>query len=165
MIFPIVALGPDVGRCAEPDRECLDYVLNEEDFTTCTSWDLKFGSREGMLLADSAGRYWRIERVKDLGVTRRFLESVLRFLLQQSVHRIAQELIEQDALSFTALKERICASVQANRDRWRDDETIAGEDGPLRDEQELLDELQSRVRDAATIPQVINALYDQDLPG
>jgi hypothetical protein len=165
LTFPVLGLGPDVGRGAEPGRECPEYFLDEEDFTTCTSWDLKFGSRLGMLLADSAGRYWRIERVEDLGVIRGFWERVLRFLLQQSVHRVAQELVEQKPLSFAALKERVCASIAANPDRWRDDEAIAGEDGPPRDEQELLEELQARVRNGATVPQVINALYDENLPG
>lgn len=56
-----------------------------------------------------------------------------------------------------------CASITANPDRWRDDEAIAGEDGPPRDEQEMLDELQAGVRKAETLPQLINALYDEDL--
>jgi hypothetical protein len=165
LTFPVVALGPDVGRLAIPGRTCVEYFLNEDEFSTCTSWDLKFGSREGMFLADSAGRYWRIERVQDLGVTRGFWERVLRFLLQQSVHRISQELVEEGTLPFAELQDRICASIAANPDRWRDDEAIAGEDGPPRDEQEMLDELQAAVRKAETVPQIINAIYEEDLPG
>lgn len=164
LTFPVLALGPDVGRWAEPGREIVDYFMNEDDFTTCTSWDLTFGSRQGMLLADGTGRYWRIERVKDLGVTRGFWERVLRFLLQQSVHRIAQELVEQEPLSFADLKERVCASIAANPDRWRDDEAVAGEDGSPRDMREMLGELQAGVRKAGTLPQLINALYDEGLP-
>jgi hypothetical protein len=143
----------------------LDYFLSEDDFSTCTSWDLKFGSRQGMLLADSAGRYWRIERVQDLGVTRGFWERVLRFLLQQSVHRISQEIVEEKTLLFAELQDRVCASIAANPDSWRDDEAIASEDGPPHDEQEMLDELQAAVRKAETVTQVINALYEEDLPG
>jgi len=58
-----------------------------------------------------------------------------------------------------------CASIEANPDDWRDDEAIAGEDGPPREEQEMLDELQEAVRTAQTLPQLINALYREELPG
>ncbi|WP_374572167.1 hypothetical protein [Phenylobacterium sp.] len=165
LAFPVLAFAPDVGRHAMPGRERLDYFLDEEGFSTCTSWDLEYGSRQGMLLADCAGRCWRIVRVEDLGVTRGFWERVLRFLLQQSVHRISQEIVEEPALSLVDLKERVCASIAANPDDWRDDEVIAGEAGPPRDEQELLGELQAAVRKAETLPQLINALYNEDLPG
>jgi len=162
--FPILALGRDVGRNSMPGRERLEYFLNEEDFSTCDSWDLKYGARQGMFLADSGGRFWRIIRVEDLGVTRGFWERVLRFLLQQSLHRISQEIVEEPALSFDELREQVCASVAANPDRWRDDEAIAGEDGPPRDELEMLEELQAGVRKAETVPQIINALYEEHLP-
>ena len=85
-------------------------------------------------------------------------------LLQQSVHRISQEIVEERKLLFAELQERICASIAANPDSWRDDEAIAGEDGPPRDEQEMLDDLQAAVRKARTVTQVINALYEEDLP-
>jgi len=44
------------------------------------------------------------------------------------------------------VKERAVASVRANPDDGRDDEAIAGEAGPPRDEEELLDELEAAVR-------------------
>jgi hypothetical protein len=165
LVFPVLCFGPDVGRFAVDGREVLDWLANEEDFSTCMSWDLKHGARQSMLLADSAGRSWRIVRVEDLGVVGGFFERILRFLLQQSVHRISQELVEEAPLSLVDLKERVCISVAANPDSWRDDEAIAGEDGPPRDELEMLDELQAAVRKAETLPQVINALYAVHLPG
>ena len=161
--FPVLAIGPDVGRDAIAGRERLDWFLDEEDFSTCTSWDLKVGARQGMLLADSAGRCWRIVRVLDLGVTRGFWERALRFVLQQSVHRISQEIVEEVPCLLSELKERVCVSIAANPDSWRDDEAIAGENGPPRDEQEMLDELQAAVRQARTLPQVINVLYGEHL--
>jgi hypothetical protein len=161
--FPVLAFGRDVGRHVIAGRERLEWFADEEDFATCTSWDLKVGSRQDMFLADSAGRCWRIARVQDLGVTRGFAERALRFVLQQSVHRISQEIVEEPALPLRELKERVCASVAANPDDWRDDEEIAGEDGPLRDELEMLDELQAAVRKAETLGQVINVLFGQRL--
>lgn len=165
LAFPVLAFGSDVGRHSVPGRERLDYFLGEEGFSTCTSWDLKYGARQGMVLADCAGRCWRIVRVEDLGVTRGPCERVLRFLLQQSVHRISQEIVEEAALSLHDLKERVCASIEADRDRWRGDEAVVGEDGELRGDQEILDELMAAVRRAETLPQVINALYEEHLPG
>jgi hypothetical protein len=164
LVFPALAFGPDVGRRSVAGRQRLDYFLGQDDFSTCTSWELKHGAREGMLLADSAGRYWRVVRVEDLGVTRGPWERVLRFLLQQSAHRISQEIVEEAALSLQDLRERVCASIEADRDRWRGDEAVVGEDGELRGDQEILDELQARVRKADTVPQVINALYEENLP-
>jgi hypothetical protein len=162
--FPALALGPDVGRNSIPERKRLEYFLDEEDFSTCTSWDLKRGARQGMFLADCAGRFWRVVQVDDLGVTRGFWERALRFLLQQSVHRISQQIVEEPILSIRELKEWVCASVAANPDSWRDDEAIAGEDGPPRDEMEMLEELQASVRKAETVPQIIRALYGEQLP-
>jgi len=163
--FPVLAFGRDVGRNAFLGRERLDYFLDEEDFSTCTAWDLKHGARQGMLLADSAGRCWRVVHVGDLGVTRGWWERILRLLLQQSVHRISQEIVEEFALSLQDLRERVCASIAADADRWRGDDAIVDEAGEVRDDQEILDELKAAVRKAESVPQMINALYDENLPG
>jgi hypothetical protein len=163
--FPALAFCRDVGRYAVPGRECLTWFLDAEDFSTCTSWELKHCERLGMVLADSGGRCWKVLAVADLGVVRPFWERVFRFLMRQSVHRIDQELTEVEPLTLEQLKERVCASIEANPDDWRDDEAIAGEAGPPREEQELLDELQMAARNAQTLPQLINALYREDLPG
>jgi len=164
-VFPVLTFGPDVGRYAVEGREVLDWLVNEEDFSTCMSWDLKHGARQGMLLADNAGRCWRIVSVKDLGVVGGFWVRVLRLLVQQSVHRISQQVVEEPALSLRDVKERVCASIEADRDRWRGDDAIVDEDGELRNDQEILDELMAAVRRAETLPQVINALYEEHLPG
>lgn len=65
-------------------------------------------------------------------------------------------------MSLSEVKERVCASIRANPDDWRDDEAIAGEAGPPRDEEELLEEMQAAVRAAETLPQLISALYDEE---
>ena len=66
---------------------------------------------------------------------------------------------------FNPAKTVTAASIQANPDDWRDDEAIAGEAGPPRDEQELLDELKASVRAAASLPQIINAIFSEELEG
>jgi hypothetical protein len=108
---------------------------------------------------------WKVVGVIDLGVVGPFWERLLRFLVQQSVHRIDQQVEAIEPMTLEQVKDRVAASIQANPDDWRDDEAIAGEVGPPREEQELLDELKASVRDAASLPQLINALFDEELEG
>jgi len=161
--FPALGFRRDVGREPVPGRELVTWFLDLEDFSTCTTWSLSRGERLGMVLVDHDCRCWRVVAVKDLGVTRSLWERVFRFLMRQSLHRIDQELITQAPLTLAQVKDRVCASIQANPDDWRDDEAIAGEAGPPRDEQEMLDERQAAVRRAQSLPQVINALYGEEL--
>ena len=163
--FPVISICRTVGPYARPDEEHVTFFLGEADFAVCTSWDLKFHARVDMFLADSAGRCWRIVKVHDLGATGSLLERIILSLLQQRRHRVSCELDELEAIPLSALKARVCAAIAGNPDPWRDDEAIAGEDGPPRDEQEMLDELQDKVRKAQSVPQIINALYDENLPG
>lgn len=148
-----------------PGRERLTWFLDAEDFSTCTSWALKHEERLGMVLVDSAARCWKVLVVADLGVVRQFWARLFRFLVRQSVHRLDQEMAEIEPLTLEQVKDRVTASIRANPDDWRDDEVIAGEAGPPRDEQELLDELEDAVRRAASLPQLINALYEEGLEG
>lgn len=161
--FPALAFRRDVGRHAIAGRERLTWFCDDEDFSTCTSWKLRQGERLGMVLVDRDLRCWKVLGVVDLGVIRPFWERVLRLLARQSLHRIDQEVAEIEPMSLEQVKARILASIQANPDDWRDDEMIAGESGPPRDEQDLLDELADAVRAAASMPQIINALYGESL--
>lgn len=148
-----------------PGRERLTWFLDADDFSTCTSWELKHGERLGMVLVGPNLRCWKVLGVVDLGVVRPLWERVFRFLVQQSVHRIDQQIVEIEPVTLEQVKARAIASIQANPDDWRDDEAIAGEAGPPRDEQDLLDELAAAVRAAASVPQIINALYGERLEG
>lgn len=163
--FPALAFHRDVGRYAVPGRERLTWFLDADDFSTCTSWELKHGERLGMVLVGPNLRCWKVLGVVDLGVVRPLWERVFRFLVQQSVHRIDQQIVEIEPVTLEQVKARAIASIQANPDDWRDDEAIAGEAGPPRDEQDLLDELAAAVRAAASVPQIINALYGERLEG
>jgi hypothetical protein len=46
----------------------------------------------------------------------------------------------------------------------RDDGALAGEDGPPRDEQEMLDELKTEVRRVQSVAEIIKALWPSSLP-
>lgn len=165
LIFPALAFCRDVGPHSEAGREKLDYFLSSEDFSTCTSWDLQHGSRLGMALVGPDLQCWKVVGVIDQGVVGPFWERVFRFLVQQSVHRIDQQVEAIDPMTLDQVKNRVAASIQANPDDWRDDEAIAGEAGPPREEQELLDELVASVRAAASLPQIINVLSSEQLEG
>jgi hypothetical protein len=165
LTFPVLAFRRDVGRHATAGRERLTWFRDAEDFSTCTSWELSQGERLGMVLVGRDLRSWKVVGVVDLGVARPFGERVLRFVVGQSVHRIEQEIAEIESMTLKQLKARATSSIQANPDDWRDDEAIAGEAGPPRDEQELLDELAATVRAAPSVPQIINALYGEQLEG
>ncbi len=108
---------------------------------------------------------WKVVGVIDQGVVGPFWERVFRFLVQQSVHRIDQQIEVIDPMTLNQVKDRVAASIQANPDDWRDDEAIAGEAGPPRGEQELLDELEASVRAAGSVPQIINVLFSEQLEG
>ena len=163
--FPALAFHRQAGRYAKAGRESLTWFLDAEDFSTCTSWVLKYGERLGMVLVDSDLRCWRVIGLVDLGVTRPFWERTLRFLVQQSVHRIDQQIVEIEPMTLEQVKARAAEAIQANPDDWRDDEAIAGEAGPPRDEQDLLDELKTAAYSAGSVPQIINALYQEQLEG
>ena len=51
------------------------------------------------------------------------------------------------------------ASVLSNPDDWRDDEAIAGEDGPPQDEQEMLDPRVAGIRAADSFEGIWEFLY------
>lgn len=163
--FPALAFCRDVGRYAEAGREKVQYFLGPEDFSTCTSWELKHGERLGMLVVGPDLQCWKVVGVIDQGVVGPFWARVFRFLVQQSVHRIGQQIEAIDPMTLDQVKDRVAASIQANPDDWRDDEAIAGEVGPPREEQELLDELKASVRAAASLPQIINVLFSEELVG
>lgn len=146
-------------------RESLTWFLDAEDFSTCTSWALKHGERLGMVLIDRDLRCCRVLGGVDLGLTRPLWERTFRFRVQQSVHRIDQQIVEIEPLTLEQVKAWTAEAILANPDDWRDDETIAGEAGPPRDEQDLLDELKTAAYSAASVPQIINTLYAEQLEG
>lgn len=155
--FPILGLARNVGANAREGVEQLEWFYDEETFSTCSLWDLKRRARGGMLLVDVAGKSWRVVRVTDIGPKGKSWKRVLRIIFRGD-RRVLHDLVEEDSLPFDAVMERVCSSIQANPDHWRDDEAIAGEDGPLRDEQEMLDEQVERVRMATNMRELIDAL-------
>lgn len=148
-----------------PGEERIEFFSNENLSSICSAADLKLGARKGMLLADSAGRCWKIVEVHDLGVVGSCWGRFFRFLFRQSIHRVSYELEEVAALSLDDVKERVRDIIDADPERWKDDEAVGGESAPPRDEREMLDELKERVRMAPSIAEIIYALEPSERLG
>lgn len=159
--FPVLTFSPNPGRAGVRGREFLDYFVGPGDFSRCESWKLKF--REGMTVADSNGLCWTIVDVQNLGPTDRFWMRIVRLLLRCSVYRVSCGLSEAAPLPLHSLKDRVCSAIDGNPEQWWDDEALAGEDGPPRDEQEMLDELKTEVRRAQSVAEIIKALWPSPL--
>lgn len=158
LTYPLIGIAD-----SQPGREAWEWFWDAEDFSTCESWRL--ADRRGMLIADGEGRCWRISSVRDLGVTGRFWSRVLRFMVRQSLHRLDQTLDSVPAMTFDDVKARLCAAIDNNPDYWGNDEAIAGEDGPPRDERDLLDERKAEVMRSNSVPELISNLWEEDLGG
>lgn len=156
--YPLLAFGRDVGRNAQAGREAVTWFGDDEDVSTCKGWDLKHGARMGMVLIDPTGRSWEIVGVRDLGIVGSVLGRIVRFVFQQNDHAIQMDLVELPSISLDEVKARVCASIGANPDDWRDDEAIAGESGEPQNEILLLERIKARVRKAKTLEAIVKVL-------
>ena len=155
---PVLAVMRDYGAAAQEGRERLKWFLNEDDLTRLDSFELKNGTHSSMLLVDLKGRGWRVVKLTDMGPDGKGFEKLLFRIF--SGHRVRYEVIEEDPIPFDLLKERICASIEASPDYWKDDEAIAGEAGPPRDEQEMMNEFLQSVRQANSMLELIPIMQD-----
>ena len=149
--FPAFGFRQDVGRYATPGLEKFDQFDIAEDFAVCSQWDLKYGSRNGMVLVDANLRCWRVVRVRRLGIRPPLWSYLLRLLFQQALYQVDVELEPLEPITLDQLKDRMTASILSNPDDFRDDEAIAGEAGPPQDEQELLDAIVAGIRAADSV--------------
>ena len=160
LTYPLVGLAD-----SRPGQEAWEWFLDAEDFTICASYQLP--DRPGMLIADGEGRCWRVSSVRDLGVAKGYGslgERVMRFLFRNPLRRVDMTLDPVAAMTFADLQAHFCAAIQSNPDHSRDDEAIAGEHGPPRDEQDLLDEKKALVMRSNSVPELISNLWKEDLP-
>ena len=156
LTYPLLGLGPWRRRGGAPSEEAWDWFRDPDDFRLCETW--KVDGRVGMLIFDSTGRCWRITSVH---APKNFWRPCFPFVFL--TQPLEQELVELPPLSFGEVQDRFCSAIQNNPDYWRDDEAIAGEDGPPRDEQELLDEMKAQVMRARNVPELISNLWEEDL--
>jgi hypothetical protein len=158
--FPLICLTPSSGPNATPGIEEVEWHRQPPFLNIMSQPELKRGEEVGWLIIDANLRVWRIAELKDLGRMKNTgWVDWLWWALGHGHHRyVRPELVEQPPMSWEAVKARVCASIQANPDYWRDDEAIAGEVAPPRDEQEMLDELTERCRQATSMGMLIERL-------
>ncbi len=151
--YPVLGIGPNVHRFGK--GETLREFRDERAFKTCDAWALDHDALIGMQLVDGTGRSWRIRGVKRLRASGSLLWRVIVFLLSEQWYDIEVDVVEAEPISFDEVKSRICKSIDDNPDDWRDDEAIAGESGPPRDEQEMLEELKAHVRSSKSLAEIL----------
>jgi len=154
--YPVLGINRRPAAWRQGESEYFREFRDERAITTCDIWALKNGARIGMLLIDNAGRNWEIRSIRRLKPAGSLLIKVIRAILLQPNYHVELDFIEKPPLSFDEVKERLCKSIDDNPDDWRDDEAIAGEDGPPRDEQEMLEELKAKVRSARTLAELLD---------
>jgi hypothetical protein len=155
--FPALALIPDYGAWAKEGLEMVEHFMTEEEFTQVDGWDLKHKPLLAMLVVDAAGMCWRVQSWTKAGVAGRGLLKLLRFIVRSCLV-VRYEMVRAPTVPFEEVRRRVCESIQAHPDIYRDDEAIAGEAGPPRDEREMLDELTDKARAASNMRELIGVL-------
>lgn len=136
--FPVLALIPArVGGWDQDPHDRVDYFLNEKQFNYLTPDELE-DEYADMRIVDLTGRCWRITGTTRLGIRGTSWRKVLNFIFRNFQYRY--DLQEEAPMSFEAVRDHVCATIEADPAYWRDDEALAGECGPPREEQEMLDE-------------------------
>ncbi len=151
--WPVLGFGLDVGDWSDN----LVCFRNADQFRICGRHSYEDGRRVGMVLFDASGRSWEITSVRKLGTAGSMGKRILGWLLRSTAFNIEADITETRSVTFDELKSRVIGTIDANPSDWRDDEALAGESGPSRDEQEMLDELKDRVRQARTMEELIES--------
>jgi hypothetical protein len=153
--YPAIAFVPSLEKGAEPGHESVESHHREIPYI----WGPLFrqGQFLNSVLVDSKGQCWRIVEIVDLGLTNP-IRKLVPFLRRYGMHRVRVEVVEEPAIPFEQLIDRVCAAMRANPDDWRDDEAIAGENGPPQGEAEMMERRIGKVRRAKTIKRLITIL-------
>ena len=154
--YPVIGFNRRVGQHGE--GEYIRVFDDERSLTTWDRWSLEHGALTGMLLVDNTGRNWEIRSAKRLQASGSPLAKAIRFLFRQQSYKVDLEIVEKDPITLDEVKTRFCRWMDDNPDDWRDDEAIAGEAGPPRDEQEMLEELKDQVRKGRTLAEAMDNL-------
>lgn len=153
--FPILALVPDYGGWAREGLEMVEHFMTEKDFTDVSTFDLKKRPHTAMLLVDIAGRCWRVLRVTKIGIPGTGWYRLVN-IISRDQHLVRYEVEEIPTVPFEEVRRRVCQSILSHPDSYRDDEAIAGEDAPPRNEQEMLDEVADAARAASNMLELID---------
>lgn len=152
-ILPVVCFA----MALEGGYEQIDWYLSEDHFTSVTPYEIKRGRRVGALVVDVEGTIRRIIGVTDLGPGGTGWKKALRILFGCSRH-VSYQFAEEAPISFSEIRDRACTSIRMDRDCWRDDEAVAGESGPPREDEDMMEEQVARIQQATNMRELVDAL-------
>ncbi len=159
--YPVIGVDVVKDGSVPPYQNVLALTSDKEFQDRATG----LGEHPGMVLVDAAGRSWSVSitGVAPDPLDRGFWGVIMKLLGARPTPRIQHELVEGPPVSFEGLRALICTAIDANPEDWREDEAIAGEDGPAQDEQMLLERRKARVR-ATSSPEELISLLSLDPP-
>lgn len=157
--FPVLLLIPaHIGGWDEDPHDDIQFFLNEREFNTITPSELQ-DEYADMRIVDVACRCWRIVGITKLGIRGTSWRKLLNFIFRNFQYRYHLE--EQAPMSFEAVRDHVCATIEANPEGWRDEEAIAGESGPPREEEELFQEKIELCRRTTNMPELIDTFVNK----
>jgi hypothetical protein len=128
----MVAFSPGRDGPQDFDNERFYVVRDEAALLRATRDELSSGVRTRELLVDNLGRVCRIAEIMNLGPATPLWRRILLLVFGQAgaiKQRVRCEFIEDESMSFDAVKRRVWASIEGHKDDWIDDEAMAGEGG------------------------------------
>ncbi len=156
--WPVLGFQRYVSRYPRPGIEEVVGFHGEDAFSRCDSWSLRYRARHGMVLVDSSGQSWSVRDIRKLGITGPWWGIILGFLFRQLEYRVEYDLVEEGPMPLELVKARVLSAIDAAPDLWWDDEAIAGEDGPPKDEREMIQDLKGRVQRAQNLVELMDGL-------
>lgn len=162
--FPALAFWNPRDQRSAAALERFRAFITSTDLQTASQRELSSDERSGMVLVDSSGRAWTIVRAWSIAhrtpIWRRALLTV--FNGRGSIrHVVRHEFENREPATFSDVQDRVCRAIDSDPDSWRDDEVLAGEDGPPLRLEDVLDALKSRVRRTTTIQEILES-FDLD---
>jgi hypothetical protein len=159
--FPVLALGPDRYTLASPNNERFYVFRDGTALLTATRDELRCGARLKMLLVDSENIACRIASIVDAGPRTPLWHRILLVIFRQagSIERKLEcEFASEAPIAFEAVKARVWASIERNRDDWVDDEAVAGEPGEPLELRRILARARAAVDEATNVRELFDNL-------
>jgi hypothetical protein len=159
---PILRVYRDLKARPEDWRPPFDWTYRDDGLGLCTAREIRDGSDIGMEMIDAAGQCWEVVGMNNVGVDGNLFERLFWGLFGGNSYWVEYDVIDKGRLSFDAIQDRVCAIIDANREYWRPEELLAGEEGPPPDEEDVYEALKAGVRRATTLDDLIAAVEEPD---
>lgn len=165
--FPALIFEPYEGADSKPGYERVEGFIDSKYFWTLHASEGRGEGRVGWVVVGNDGRCWKILSVTagDIASSGPWPIKLLRSLIGLNRRHANYELLELPPMSLEQIKDKVVEIIMQRPDAWWDDEAIAGEDGEPREAEDMIDELIARVRNAASMLEVIDVVEHPHGPG